>query len=48
MDQKLGYLTIFSIFFISRLFMMASSKRCEAKLLGSLRNEDDDGCEDFL
>ena len=33
MDQKLGYLTIFSIFFIPRLFMMASCKRCEVKLL---------------
>ena len=33
MDQKLGYLTIFSIFFIPRLFMMAFSKRCEVKLL---------------
>ncbi|XP_068730266.1 uncharacterized skeletal organic matrix protein 5-like [Montipora capricornis] len=41
MDQKLGYLTIFSIFFIPRLFMMASSKRCEPKLLesgGALKN----------
>ena len=37
MDQKLGYLTIFSIFFIPRLFMMASSKQCEVKLLKSGR-----------
>ena len=32
MDQKLGCLTIFSIFFILRLFLMASSKQCEVKL----------------
>ena len=32
MDQKLGCLTIFTIFFIPRLFMMASSKQCEVKL----------------
>ena len=37
MDQKLGYLTIFSIFFISLLFMMASSRQCEVKLLKSGR-----------
>ena len=37
MDQKLGYLTMFSIFFIPRLFMMASSKQCEVKLLKSGR-----------
>ncbi|XP_068689699.1 uncharacterized skeletal organic matrix protein 5-like [Montipora foliosa] len=37
MDQKLGYLTIFSIFFISRLFMMVSSKQCEIKLSKSGR-----------
>lgn len=37
MDQKLGYLTIFSIFFVPRLFMMASSKQCEVKLTKSGR-----------
>ena len=37
MDQKLGYLTIFSIFFIPLFFMMASSKQCEVKLLKSGR-----------